>query len=69
MIDNAKDAKKTLKKHIKFLEEMIMHIRKGEEPMLSNAMWAAWCLHRYIEDKLIEDITKAIQYNSKKDIN
>jgi hypothetical protein len=58
---NIQEAKKTLKHHIKFFESLKEHIRRGEEPMLSRAMWATWCLHRYINDGLVTDIEKAMK--------
>ena len=62
---NIQEAKKSLKHHIKFLESPKDHITKKEEPMLSRAMWATWCLHRYINDQLVNDIQKAIEENGK----
>ena len=60
---NIQEAKKSLKHHIKFLESLKDHITKKEEPMLSRAMWATWCLHRYINDQLVHDIEKAMKEN------
>ena len=60
---NIKEAKKSIKHHIKFLESLKDHITRGQEPMLSRSMWASWCLHRYINDKLVEDIQKAMEEN------
>ena len=60
---NIKDAKKVLKSHIKFFEILLNHIKKGEEPLLSRAMWAAWCLNQYINDKFIHDIERALKEN------
>ncbi len=62
---NIQEAKKSLKAHIKFLESLKENITKKEEPMLSRAMWATWCLHRYINDQLVHDIQKAIEENGK----
>ena len=59
--DNVREAKKSLKSHIKFFESLLHHIRFGEEQMKARAMWATWCLHRYINDGLIEDIEKAMK--------
>ena len=59
--DNIKAAKKSLKAHIKFLKSLNDHIEKAKEPFLSRSMWATWCLHRYIEDRLVGDIEKAIK--------
>lgn len=64
---NLREAKKSLKSHIKFFESLLKHIQFGEEQMKSRAMWATWCLHRYINDGLIEDIKKAMkEYGDKK---
>ena len=57
---NITEAKNSLKHHIKFFESLLQHIRRGDEPHLSRSMWAAWCLHRYINDQLIVDIQKAM---------
>lgn len=62
---NITEAKKSLKHHIKFFDSLLLHIRRGEEPHLSRAMWATWCLHRYINDGLIKDIEKAMQEHGK----
>ena len=63
--ENITEAKKSLKYHIKFFESLLAHIRKGEEPQLSRAMWATYCLHRYINDGLINDIEKAMKEHGK----
>lgn len=62
--ENIQEAKKSLKHHIKFFDSLLLHIRKGEEPHLSRAMWATWCLHRYINDRLMDDIQKAMLENT-----
>lgn len=64
---NIKEAKKSLKHHIKFFESLLTHIRRGEEPMLSRSIWATWCLHRYIQDRLIGDIEHAMKEHSESD--
>ena len=61
--DNVLEAKKSLKYHIKFLESLKTHL-SGSDPILKGrAMWATWCLHRYINDGLINDIEKAMKEN------
>lgn len=59
--ENITEAKKIIKHQIKFFQSLLAHIRKGEEPFLSRSMWASWCLHRYIEDKLIDDMEAAVK--------
>lgn len=57
---NIHEAKQSLKAHIKFFEALLGHIR-GPDPVLKGrAMWATWCLHRYINDGLIQDIENAM---------
>lgn len=58
---NITEAKNSLKYHIKFFESLLQHVRRGTEPHLSRSMWAAWCLHRYINDQLMNDIEKAMR--------
>lgn len=58
---NVYEAKQSLKSHIKFFEALLNHI-KGNDPVLKGrAMWATWCLHRYINDGLVKDIEMAMQ--------
>ncbi len=58
---NIKDAKKSLKSHIKFLQSLVTHITKAEEPFLSRSMFAAWCLDGYINEQLKNDIEQAMK--------
>ena len=62
---NITASKKSLKYQIKFFESLLKHIRHGEEPFLSRSIYATWCLHRYIEDKLMFDIEKAMKENAR----
>lgn len=61
---NVTDAKKSLKAHITFFEALLKHLRGNDKALQARAMWATWCLHRYINDGLMPDIERAIQYNS-----
>lgn len=54
--DNVVQAKKSLKSHIKFLESLLSHINGSDIEMKGRAMWATWCIHRYLNDGLIKDI-------------
>jgi hypothetical protein len=58
--DNIQEAKQSLKSHIKFLESLLGHIKGNNEVLKARAMWASWCLHRYINDGLVLDIEKAM---------
>jgi hypothetical protein len=58
---NVYEAKNSLKSHIKFLETLLEHIKKDDPILKGRAMWATWCLHRYINDGLINDIETAMR--------
>ncbi len=60
---NIKDAKKSLKSYIKFLRSLKNHIDKAEEPFLSRSMVAAWCIDKYFNEQLQNDIERAIKEN------
>lgn len=63
---NIYEAKQSLKSHIKFFEALLKHVNGNDEVFKNRAMWATWCLHRYINDKLMVDIEKAMkEYGSK----
>ncbi len=64
---NIYEAKKSLKSHIKFFESLLHHINGTDEVLRARAMWATWCLHRYMNDRLIIDIEKAM--NEFNDVN
>lgn len=67
MSENVNEAKKSLKHHIKFFESLLGHIRFGDPVLKGRAMWATWCLHRYINDQLIDDMEKAMKELGDKD--
>lgn len=61
---NVYEAKQSLKAHIKFFDALLKHL-SGNDPVLKGrAMWATWCLHRYINDGLVTDIEKAMRENA-----
>lgn len=64
---NIQEAKLSLKSHIKFFESLLGHIKGNNEMLKARAMWATWCLHRYINDGLIADIEKAMREFGDKD--
>lgn len=59
--ENVYEAKQCIKSHIKFFESLINHLNSSSEVLKGRAMWATWCLHRYINDGLISDIEKAMR--------
>ena len=63
---NVYEAKQSLKAHIKFFEALLKHVNGTDEVLKARAMWATWCLHRYINDGLMVDIEKAMkEYGNK----
>lgn len=58
---NVYEAKQSLKSHIKFFEALLSHINGADEVLKGRAMWATYCLHRYINDGLVKDIEMAMQ--------
>ncbi len=61
------EAKKSIKHHIKFFESLLKHLNGDDLILKGRSMWAAWCLHRYINDGLITDMEKAMKENSNKE--
>lgn len=55
------EAKKSLKAHIKFFEALLKHLNGNDTILKGRAMWATWCLHRYLNDGLLVDIEKAMK--------
>lgn len=62
--ENVYEAKQSVKAHIKFFESLLGHLNGKDHVLKGRAMWAAWCLHRYINDGLVFDIEKAMRDNS-----
>lgn len=62
---NITDAKHSLKSHIKFLEALLKHINGNDTILKNRAMWATYCLHRYINDGLMIDIETEIRESIK----
>ncbi len=65
--DNILDAKRSVKAHITFFEALLKHLKGTDKILRARATWAAWCLHRYINDKMISDIQEAIEKNTPKE--
>ncbi len=61
---NLYEAKQSVKAHIKFFEALLKHLNGSDQILKGRAMWASWCLHRYINDGLIPDIEKGMRENS-----
>ncbi len=65
--ENVVEAKNSLKSHIKFFESLLKHINSDDVVMKGRAMWAAWCLHRYMQESLINDIENAMKEHGNND--
>lgn len=64
---NLYEAKRSLKAHIKFFESLIKHLNGHDKILKGRAMWASWCIHRYLNDGLIDDIEKLMMEAKKED--
>lgn len=60
---NVYEAKQSLKHHIKFFDALLKHLNGSDQIVKGRAMWATWCLHRYINDGLMVDIERAMRDN------
>lgn len=58
---NVYEAKESLKAHIKFFQALLKHVNGTDEALKNRAMWATWCLHRYMNDGLILDMEQAMK--------
>lgn len=58
---NIYEAKQSLKAHIKFFETLLKHVNSNDVALQNRAMWATWCLHRYMNDGLVIDIEHAMK--------
>jgi hypothetical protein len=63
---NVFEAKQSLKAHIKFFDALLKHLNGSDQVLKGRAMWATWCLHRYINDGLVIDIETAMRQHGEK---
>lgn len=61
--DNVLEAKRSLKHNINFLETMLKHLNGTDKIFRARAVWASWCIHRYINDRLMIDVQEALLKN------
>jgi len=64
--DTVLEAKKSVKAHIEFFENLLQHLKGTDKVLRNRAVWAAWCLHRYINDHLITDVNEAVRIHAPK---
>ena len=64
--ENLLEARRSVEAHIQFFESILKHLKGTDKVLRARAIWAAWCLHRYINDHLMNDIQAAIEKNTPK---
>ena len=65
---NVIEAKESIKAHIKFFEALLKHLNGNDVVLKGRAMWAAWCLHQYMNDGLVSDIETAMKRHGGADV-
>lgn len=60
-IDTILEARKSCKAHIEFFEKLLEHLKGTDKALRNRAVWAAWCLHQYINNHLVADVNASIQ--------
>jgi hypothetical protein len=65
--DHVLEAKKSVRAHIDFFEALLKHLKGPDKVLRNRAVWAAWCLHRYINDKMRGEIQDAMEKNVPKE--
>ena len=61
--DNLMDARRTVKKQIDFLENLLKNLKKPDKSWRGYGIVTAWCIDRYFSEKLSNDIQEVIQKN------
>ncbi len=59
------DAKRVLKTHIQFFESLLQHLKGTNKVLRNRAVVATWCLHRYVDTKLIPEIQSVFDQSAK----
>ncbi len=59
--ETIKAAKKCLKSHIKFLESLLQHIKGTDEVYKARALWTAWCINRYMNEHLMNELKQEMK--------
>lgn len=58
---NVYEAEVSIRAHIKFLKALLSHLKGSDQVLKGRAMWASWCIHRYLNDVLVADIESAMR--------
>jgi hypothetical protein len=59
--DTVLEAKRSVKAHIAFFESILEHLKGPNKQMREHGVYAAWALHRYINDRLMDEIKQIKQ--------
>lgn len=65
--DTVLEAKRSTKAHIEFFESLLKHLNGTDKVLRSRAVYAAWCLHRYINDRLMGELQSVLEANTPKE--
>jgi hypothetical protein len=60
---NILEASNSLEDNIEFMKMLLKHMNGQDKGIQIRSLFGAWCIHRYINDILIEDVEKAIENN------
>ncbi len=58
---NVYEAKKCIKATIKFFESLLGHLNSNDEAFKNRALFASWCIKRYMDDGLASDMEKQME--------
>jgi hypothetical protein len=61
--DNVSDAKRSVKKQIDFLENLLKHLKNPDKGWRVYAVVTAWCINRYFSEKLTHEIQEVMTKN------
>lgn len=65
--DNVSDAKRSVKKQIGFLEDLLKNLKNPDKGWRGYAVVTAWCINRYFSEKLTHEIQEFMaQHNTSK---
>jgi hypothetical protein len=66
--DNVLEAKRCVKRQIKFLENILTNLKRPDKAWRGHAIVTAWCIDRYLAEKLPLDIKQMLEKNSTVDV-
>lgn len=60
-----KEAIKSLEYHISFLKSLKENIRQGEPALVIKSIFAAHCLHEFMQEKLMPEVEEKMRISRK----